>query len=72
MSTNNFKQLEEDAINQHPHAPIRVEKNLNGNIKVFDMAGQVIELYMPRLFDLLIILLGGEPEGRARDNKSNL
>jgi len=72
MSTNNnFKQLEEEMLKEQPHAPLHIGRNVDGNIKVFQMVGDMIELYMPRVFEMLVSLVGGEPEGRPRPSKDN-
>ena len=50
MATNNFKRLEEDAEKQYPHAPPAIENNLMGNMRMTHFMGDVVELYLPRIF----------------------
>lgn len=58
MATNNFKKLEEEAEEQHPHAPLDIEQNLMGNMRMTHFVGDVVELYLPRIFDMILSFFG--------------
>ena len=58
MATNSFKKLAEEVDNQYPHAPPEVENNLMGNMRMTHFVGNVVELYLPRLFDMILALFG--------------
>ena len=60
MATNNFKKLAEEAEKQYPHAPPEVEHELMGSMRVSHFVGNVVELYLPRFFDMILSLFGGE------------
>ena len=60
MSTNNFKKIEEDIRDQHPKAPDEIERNVNSNIHTYTFFGKVVELFIPRIFDSLINMIGGQ------------
>lgn len=60
MSTNNFKTIDEEMRDKHPKAPAEIEQNVKSNIHTYTFFGKVVELFIPRIFDSLINLVGGE------------
>ena len=57
-SNNNFKKLmEEDEMVFSP--PSLVEKKIVSNISFIDFFGRTIELFVPRIVELLIVMTGG-------------
>lgn len=62
MATNNFKRLEEEEEKQFPHAPPEVETNLMGNMRMTHFVGNVVELYLPRIFEMILNLFGSNKE----------
>ncbi len=62
---NSFKELAEEAEEQFPHAPAEVEQQLMGSMRVTHFVGNVVELYLPRLVDMLFSLF--TPVERLRD-----
>ena len=64
---NNFQQLEELQINDHigqrPGVSPQIEMGVMGNMRTVGFMGDILELYLPRVFDLVISLCGGQ-----RDN----
>ena len=70
---NSFKLLEEEQIRQNPHVAPEIENNLQGNMRFARMMGDVLELYLPKVFDLLITFFGGQPsKEQAMDGQSDL
>ncbi|MEO1515938.1 MAG: hypothetical protein AAFV95_13030 [Bacteroidota bacterium] len=66
--TNNFKLLEEEAIQESsPHAISEIENGVRGQVRVFEFTGDTIELYLTRLMDMLVSLLGGESPQDSAD-----
>lgn len=63
---NNFKKLERQQIEEHPHSAPEIENNVKGSMRFFQFMGDIVELYLPRVFDLLLTLSGGE---RAPDKE---
>lgn len=63
---NNFKELEKQQLEEYPHSPPEIENNVKGSMRLFRFMGDIVELYLPRVFDLLLSLSGGE---RAPDNE---
>ncbi len=62
MSTNNFKKLEEEEEKQFPHAPPQIENNLMGNMRMTHFVGDVVELYLPRIFEMILSFFGNNQE----------
>ena len=58
---NSFKLLEEEQIQQAPHVAPEIEANLEGNMRFARMVGDVIELYLPKVFGILVSFIGGNP-----------
>lgn len=60
MSANNsFKLLAEEEEEEYPQAPPETELGIMGNVRVFGFMTNVLELYLPRVFDVFIALVGG-------------
>jgi hypothetical protein len=59
MNTNNsFKQImEEDALMFPP--PPEIEEHVLGSLQILSMMGQAMELYIPKVFEMFILTLGG-------------
>ncbi len=57
---NSFKLLAAEDAKRYPKAPQRVEKQINGTMGFVRMISNVIELYLPRIFDVMITMVGGE------------
>ncbi len=70
MQINNFKKLQEEEekiyIERHEE---RVRTGLLSSLGVFRFVGQVVDMYLPKVFDLLVLAMGGrsqEPPPRTR------
>ena len=63
---NNFQQLEEDQIKtiieQQPGVPPQIEMGVMGNVRILGFMGDILELYLPRVYDMFISLVGGQRE----------
>lgn len=61
---NNFQQLEEKQINEllefKPGVSPKIESNVSGSVRTVGFMGDILELYLPRVFDLFISLFGGQ------------
>ena len=57
-TTNSFKQImEEDALMFPP--PPEIEEHVFGSLQILTMMGQAMELYIPKVFEMFILTLGG-------------
>lgn len=60
MGRNSFKDLENIEI-EKLSAPVEdVKSSVNHNLSVFQMAGDVVQLFIPKIISLFLSLLGGE------------
>ncbi len=69
---NNFKELEEEQLGLYPHSPSEVENNVKGSMRLFSFVGDIVELYLPRVFDMFISLVGGERAPQQNSEEADL
>lgn len=69
--TNSFKKLEEEQIdeflNKRPGVPPQIEMGVAGNMRTIGFMGDILELYLPRVVDLVISLVGGNRGSQESD-----
>jgi hypothetical protein len=76
MSTkNNFQLLAQEEEELYPEAPPETELGVMGSIRTFTFLTNVLELYLPRVFDIFIVLVGGTNDSeddklKDKENKS--
>ena len=63
---NSFQMLEEEILSEKPHAPSDIERSINSRFKSVKMTGDIANLYLVRMFKLIISMLGGDQEGGQR------
>ena len=56
---NNFEVIDEDLIAQFGEPPQKVKTNIDESFSLFRMIGNVLELFVPRLMEMLVSLAGG-------------
>lgn len=63
MQINNFKKLqeEEEEIYAERHEQ-RVKSGLVGSLSAFRLVGQMIDMYLPKIFSLFVIAAGGRAQ----------
>ena len=81
MSSNNsFKQLGKEEEERYPHPPPETEMGVMGNVRVFQFMSNVLELYLPKVFEMFLSLIGGTsdsddssetPTGNSRKDGGN-
>lgn len=69
MMKNNFKKLEEDLISHYGEPPKKVKDSIDGTIGVFKVMGDVLELFIPRMLEMLTSLFSG-PQVDNKDSKA--
>jgi|GEM_PF-1295008 len=69
MAMNNFKRLQEGEERLHPPPP-EIEDNLFSNLHILKLLGETVELYVPRVGELFISLLGGSIKSSSRQEFS--
>ena len=73
MSINNFKRLEEEEEVGRGHSPLppRVGRNVRGNIGLIEFIGNIVELYLPKVFEMFSSISGAPDQGADNLPKSN-
>lgn len=60
---NNFQKLEELQINEHldqrPGVSPKIEIGVMGNMRTIGFMGDILELYLPRVAEILVNIFGG-------------
>lgn len=59
-NNNSFKQLQEETEEKYQSPPESIKENLDGSFNLIKMVGQMVELYLPRVFEIFVHLTGGE------------
>ncbi|MBK7871142.1 MAG: hypothetical protein IPJ74_10905 [Saprospiraceae bacterium] len=71
MQINNFKRLqeEEEVVYKERHEE-KVRSGLLNSLGMFRFVGQVVDMYLPKLFDLLIMAAGGKTDSSTTRTRS--
>lgn len=59
---NSFKKLGKEEEEKFPHPPPETEMGVMGNVRVFSFMSNILELYLPRVVDMFVSIIGGSPE----------
>lgn len=70
-ANNSFKQLGKEEEERFPHPPPGTESGVMGNVRVFNFMSNVLELYLPKVFEMFISLVGGVNEAESDSNEEN-
>ncbi|MFK7807034.1 MAG: hypothetical protein AB8F74_04450 [Saprospiraceae bacterium] len=69
---NNFQQLQQQQITEHldekPEISPQIEMGVMSNMRTIGFMGDILELYIPRMYDIIISLFGGEREEKKDNN----
>ena len=55
---NSFKQIQEEDERIYPPPP-EIEEHVLGSLQVLAIMGQAMELYIPKVFEMFLLTLGG-------------
>ncbi len=69
---NSFKRLQEEQENQHASPPPEIENNIMGSMRVAHFMGNIVELYLPRVFDLILALFGSKKEEEEKKTEEEI
>ena len=65
---NSFKELQEEETGKfNSVSEQKIRNNLDANVGLFHFFGEIVELYLPKIFGLFVKMSGGSPSG-ANDN----
>ncbi len=67
---NSFKAIDEEQMSNFSLMSSSVEKNVNGSLGVFGIVGNMINMYLPRLIQFFVHLVGGEEQHTSRSAQS--
>ena len=70
MARNNFQQLEEEENKGYPGVPIGIKSNIQNEVGVLKMVGQIVEVYLPKVVEFFIMIAGGNPAKMENNNRS--
>lgn len=57
-ATNSFKQIMEEDERRFPPPP-EIEEHVLGSLQILSIMGQAMELYIPKVFEMFILTMGG-------------
>lgn len=60
LEGNSFKRLEDENVRSNPDALKRVNEGVDSSIGFIQMVSNVLELYLPRVFDVIVTMSGGK------------
>ena len=63
-ANNNFKRLAELENDSKPSVPEHVESNVKQTLGMASYVGNIFDLYIPKLINLVVAFLGGQPEDK--------
>lgn len=69
MTRNNFKELEELLSKDKEFTLQKVQNNLVGTRNLFGFLGDIIELFIPKIMDVIINLSGGDMTENSKQIK---
>ncbi|MFK8101633.1 MAG: hypothetical protein AB8G15_03880 [Saprospiraceae bacterium] len=69
--TNSFKALQEVEEVQYQQPTEDIKETLDSNFGFIKMFGQIMELYLPKVFEMIVHLTGGTPEETSIEQQSS-
>ncbi len=71
MQINNFKRLqEEEEENYRRRHNDKVLRDLLSSLSTFRLVGQMVEMYLPKIFELFVVAMGGRVQNDAPYSRS--
>ena len=67
MRINNFKKLERQEVENMDQSLSRIKNNVTGSLGLFRLVGDVVELFLPKIFGLFVSM--SKPQ--EPDNSTN-
>lgn len=65
---NNFQRLQQEDEERYKPEIDRIKADLNGSMDLFRFIGNIVEIYVPRFFDMMVVTSGG---GKVKTNNPN-
>ncbi len=69
---NSFKELqEEESAKFSDHSQQKIRSSLDSNVGLFHFLGEIVELYLPKIFGMFVKMSGGGPSPTDDINNPN-
>lgn len=69
MSINNFKRYMEEEETRIGEAPNKIGASVESTTNFFAFAGNLIEVFLPKVLEVFVAMTGGNPHGNDKSNK---
>ncbi len=69
MPTNSFKELEKENSKQFDERDRRVRDNVNHSIGFFHFIGDILELFIPKFFNIFVNVTGGNGPKQQKEKE---
>lgn len=69
---NSFKKLREEETENYQEPPLKLKKDVEGNLSLVKFVGQIFELYLPRVVGVFISLAGGSNKKETESADDNI
>jgi hypothetical protein len=69
MEVNNFKELERELMSQKDDQLKRVQNNITQSRSLFQAIGDLVELFFPKVVDVLLRMGGGDDKDTKTQSK---
>jgi len=71
-SKNSFKELQKEETAKFSQvSQQKIRNNLDSNVGLFHFLGEIVDLYLPKIFGLFIKMSGGGPSSSDNPNNPN-
>lgn len=71
MQINNFKRLqEEDEETYRRKHEEKVLTNIMSSLSAFRLVGQMVEMYLPKIFEMFVVAMGGRMQDNVPHSRS--
>lgn len=72
MAKNSFQRLDDEFENQRTNEQIqRVKADLDHSVSFIQMVGRIVEVYLPRVFDVFMLMSGGQSSTELEKDQKN-
>jgi len=58
---NNFQRLQQEDEERYKPNTDQIKSDLNGSMDLYRFIGNIVEMYVPRFFDMMVVTSGGSP-----------
>jgi len=68
MRKNNFQRLEDEELDRLPDLPFSIANNVHNRLNNMRTIGNVIELYLTKVIDVLVMMTGGKSKPASKNS----